>query len=364
MTSSIPDSLAAITPTWLTDRLRSGGHDVDVTEIAVMPMPGIVGALGEIGILTVGYGRDTDLPTRMVGKCPLDEDTARMYNRIMQYYPRENGFYRDLADRVPMRVPRCFVNESDPDAERYLLLIEHIDGRGGDILAGTDPATLERLVIDLARMHGTFWGDQTVRDLSWQIHWSEPSFRTGIALCQHSWESFNDAQPGFFPPDLREVLARSWIYDTETWTGRFGGREWTFIHQDYELDNMIFDADGPIILDWQTCMTSFPGLDLGLCLATSHNDETLAHEPALLDLYLRTLAEAGGPTWTIDRLREDLAWAMIFFAATLTIPVMQDKSAFGPKAARAQARFDKFLRGCRDGALRWGTVDVAGPLLT
>ena len=126
--------------------------------MSLEPMSGVVGTMGEIGILSVTYAGETGLPDKLVGKCPLDHEAARQYNGILQYYRREAGFYRDLGDAVPMRVPRCFVNLHEGDDT--LLLLECIeDGIDGDILAGTPFASMHRLVGDLARMHGRYWMD-------------------------------------------------------------------------------------------------------------------------------------------------------------------------------------------------------------
>ena len=111
--SELPVSLSEVTPEFVSARLAAGGHDVEVASIEVAPLPGFTGLMGEVQIVTLGYADDTDLPTTMIGKCPLDDDMARMYNEVMNSYKRENGFYRDLAGQVPMRVPRAYVNEYD-----------------------------------------------------------------------------------------------------------------------------------------------------------------------------------------------------------------------------------------------------------
>ena len=136
--SELPLSLADLTPEFVADRLFAGGHDVDVATIAVHPLEGFAGIMGEVAVIDLTFGGDTDVPSTLIAKCPLDDDTARMYNQVMNSYKRENGFYRDLADRVPMRVPECYVNEYDEESGRGILLIEKIEGELGDILAGAD----------------------------------------------------------------------------------------------------------------------------------------------------------------------------------------------------------------------------------
>jgi hypothetical protein len=127
---ALPKSLTEIDPAWMTEALQDAGHDApEVKDLEYEPMPGIIGTLGEVGIFTLDYAGDTHLPDKLLGKCPLDHDAARLYNQVMRYYRRETGFYRDLAHEVPMRVPRCWVNLSEE--EQQVLLLEYVEDCDG-----------------------------------------------------------------------------------------------------------------------------------------------------------------------------------------------------------------------------------------
>jgi hypothetical protein len=320
-------------------------------------MPGVVGALGEIGIFSVEYGSPTGLPSRFVGKCPLDHDAARIYNAIMQYYIRENGFYRDLAGDVPMRVPRAWVNLSEGD--RHVLLIDHIDGTEGNILQGTTFEVMRRLVGDLARLHGRYWMDENLRRFPWVLDWQTPSFLTGVQILRHGWTEVTTREPDLVPHDLK-ALCETTLEDVEGWLRRYVERPWTFVHGDYQLDNVVFRDDDYVIVDWQGCMVSFPGMDLGWLLASSVTDELVVREPELLDHYASVLAEAGGPSWSRDDVLDDIAWAMIHYVRGMPLPYSQDYSALGPQGERLERRFGAFMHRCVAAAVRWDTVGRVG----
>jgi len=58
-----PVSIAALDAEWVGRALHEAGHDhPGIADIAVKPMPGIVGALGEVGILEVDYAAPCSLP--------------------------------------------------------------------------------------------------------------------------------------------------------------------------------------------------------------------------------------------------------------------------------------------------------------
>lgn len=364
--TDIPITLTDVTKEWLGEQLRNGGHDVpDIGAISHRRMDGFTGAMGEVGIFDVEWRSDSseELPSAFVAKCPLDDDIARLYNEVMQFYVRESGFYRDLASEVAMRIPRCWVNRFDPETGRAFLLLEYLgSAQRGDILDGCSVETMHALVGDLARMHGQFWMDDRLLDVPWLLDWNAPNFPLGIEITQQSWAALAEAEPDRYPSDLARVLKATWIDNTMEWLDRYTRRPWTLAHLDYELDNVLIDAEGPVIVDWQSVMRSHPGVDLAWLLAVSHNEETLAAEPDLLSHYRSQLAAAGGPSWTEDELEHELAWGILYPAACQPVPYLQDVSAYGEGGERMHRRFEKFLQGSIDAAVRWNLVEHLGPL--
>ena len=358
--TEILNSVSAMAPQWLEGALTEAGHSPPpISSVEVRPMDGFVGAMGEVVIVSVSYAGDTDLPAEFVAKCPKDDEFARQNAQVMVSYQRENGFYDHLATQVAARtgmtIPRCFVNLFDPETHAATLVIERIHpATKGDILDGTTFERMHTLVGDVARMHGNYWMDGSLNEQDWLIDWSAPTFLAGIPRALASWSNIREQYPQYHSGDL-VAMVETFLSDVPSWLGRFAQRPWTLIHQDYELDNILFRGDGPVIVDWQSAMRSFPGMDLGWLLMASHNDETLAREPELLDHYRRELAAAGGPHWSEDDLLEDLAWACFFWVSVSHIPFM-DTVQYGEEA-RAHRRFKAMFQGTIDAAERWGAPE-------
>ena len=322
-------------------------------------MDGFLGAMGEVGIVSVTYGADTDLPDEFVAKCPKDDEFARLNAQVMVSYAREHGFYGHLAEQVSARtnmsIPECYVNLFDPETHAATLVIERIHPADkGDILEGTTIERMETLVGDLARMHGAYWMDGSLVEQDWLIDWNAPNLLAGIPRARERWGNLREQFPQYHSDDLA-AMVDVFLADVPTWLGRFAQRPWTLIHQDYELDNVLFRADGPVIVDWQSPMRSFPGMDLGWLLMASHNDESLAREPELLDHYRRELAAAGGPQWSADDLAEDLAWAAFFWVSVSHIAFMETVQ-FGEEF-RFHRRFKAMLVGTIAAAERWNAAE-------
>ena len=354
--SALPLSLSELTPEFVSDRLAADGHDVEVAALEVRPLDGFAGIMGEVVHVDLTYADDTHLPSTMIGKCPLDDDLARMYNEVMNSYKRENGFYRDLADRVPMRVPQAFVNEYDEEAGRGVLLLEKIEGTAGDILDGPGIEMFETLVTQLGTMHGRFWQSPDYGELDWAIDWTLPSLRLGIPIIQENWAAIRKARPEMAPVEILDFLERTWVNDTETWLGRVAERPWTFIHGDYEFDNVVFAADGPVVIDWQTPMRSFPGGDLAWFLGLGATDESVAEEGALLDTYRAALAAAGGPAWSRDEVLDDAAASLQFHCTSAASTLNGVIAAGASPEDRTRLRFEKMTDGMFDCAVRWDVL--------
>ena len=359
--TEILKSLSMMTPQWLQEALTEAGHaPPPIAAVEVRPMDSFVGAMGEVGIVSVEYVGDTDLPSEFVGKCPLDDDIARLYASVMLSYQREAGFYADLAAPVAaaagMTIPTCFVNLFAPETHAATLLIERIHPAAkGDILQGTTYERMHSLVGDLARLHGSYWMDESLTAHSWLIGWMAPSLRIGIPFTLESWRNIREHFPQYHSDDVAAVVGDVFIPGIEGWLQRFSQRPWTLIHQDYELDNMLFRTDGPVIVDWQTAMLSFPGIDLGWLLMASHNEETLAREPELLDHYRAELAAAGGPSWSAEDLAEDLAWAAFYWVSVSHVPFTHSVAA--GEQDRAHRRFKAMMRGTIAAAERWSVAE-------
>jgi Ser/Thr protein kinase RdoA (MazF antagonist) len=276
-----------------------------------------------------------------------------MYNQVMNSYLREHGFYRDLAEAVPMRVPQAYVNEYDPDSGRALLLLEVVEGEAGDILDPPPVEVFDTLVAQLGTLHGRFWQNPAYGDLDWAIDWGQPSLRLGIPILQENWPPLRAELPDMAPTAILDFLERTWIHDTETWLERVAERPWTMVHGDYEFDNVFLTADGPVVFDWQTPMRSFPGGDLAWFLGLGSTPESVAEEGALLDTYRRALAEAGGPDWSRDEVLDDAAASLQFHCTSAAATLNGILTSGAGPGDRGRRRFEKVLEGMMACAVRW-----------
>lgn len=351
---NLPASLTEIDAAWLQAALRNGGHeDLEIASVEITPLSGFTGVMGEVMTMDVTYGGSgSELPFSFIAKCPLDDELAALMNLVMQSYRREWGFYRDLAGRVPMAIPSCYVNEFDDETGRAVLVLERVSGRPGDIFAGTTAEEMATLLSLVAKMHGQFWMDPSLQELEWIFDWNSPPWSMGADMVREHWPALNAARPDMMSDGLRGAFERGWVTDIEGGLAQMAERPWTLAHCDYQLDNVIFRDDGPVIIDWQSPMRSFPGMDVAWIIATSECDEIIAEEQALLDGYRRDLAAAGGPNWSHDELVEDMCWSLNFSIPGMSIPVNEQKD-LPPGQDRQHDRIEALFARCITAGERW-----------
>lgn len=358
----VPESIGEIDAAYLDEALRAAGvTGARARRVEVEPLGGFSGITGQLGRLRVDWEHAAGLPETFIAKSPNTDEVSRMYNATLRFYEREAGFYREIAPDVDVPKPKVYVNAHDPENDQYLLVLEDLaPAQPGDCVAGCDFDTALPLMELLGRLHGRFWMDASLQQRDWLWTWNRPAFVAGTSmLAGDGWKRFKEVEPDFFPPALADLMETRYLGDLQHWAETMDQREFTFCHGDFEIDNILSGPDGLYVLDWQMCLRTCPGVDVAWFLASSchglHDRET-----ELLDAYRASLAASGGPSWSADRLREDLAWGLMFWIGGQPLLVTSDTSIYGEHGPRMQRRFRAFLEGTRNAAVRWDIVSILG----
>jgi len=283
---NLPTGPADITASWLADRLG---------------VP--VGSLSHARI-GEGFG--------------LDATLARFWwpggSVVVKWATASNGrseqaFYEGCGRRL--RGPQLgFLGAwHDDQLDRSVLLLEdRCDLEAGDLIVGATDVRARALVEVASEWHALFWGDPDAAVRSWcegRDDWMErvlphvPEFLAGglpvTAAVRAALESM--------PADL---------------AGHFGvlctGPQ-TLVHGDLHLDNVLFDGDVPIVIDWPGHRRGSAAIDLvRLLVETLRVEDRRRLQPDLLDLWLRCM-EAGGvrvePDWLEASLRSAAVWLVV-----------------------------------------------------
>jgi hypothetical protein len=138
--SSIPQTLGAVMPLWLTAALRRGGtlQHASVTGVEGTALGEGHSLFGLLARLRLTYDAvEPQAPASLVLKLPLADGPNREAGLRSGAYRREVRFYQEVGARPGIGLPQVYHAARDEAAERYLLLLEDLhDGHWADPLAG------------------------------------------------------------------------------------------------------------------------------------------------------------------------------------------------------------------------------------
>lgn len=297
----IPASPSDVTADWLTAALRRTGHLPEAAAVAGIEMEPIgvgVGVLGDLARLHLTYdGPAHGAPPTVIAKCPTLAAENRQVGLFMRFYEREVRFYREVAPRVSLRVPRCYGAEMDLDTGEFLLLIEDLsDLTVGDQVAGASIDQAHTALGALADFHALWWNSPDLDDdgaLGWIPTGDSPITLGAGQLYRQYWAGFEANYAERIGPDAL-ALGRAVHDQWEELITAATGRPWTIAHTDFRLDNLLFGPNQFAVIDWQLMLRANGIFDVAYFINGSLPvDERRAHERDLFDGYLAALAARG-----------------------------------------------------------------------
>lgn len=339
--SYIP-SVDHLDPDWLTDCLRANGFgEARVRAVAARRFG--TGQTGGCARLELAYADPAcPAPATLVAKFPSDNDLSRSSAVAMGIYRREVEFYRDVAPRLSIRLPRCYFVDADDAGEHFLIIMEDLaPAEPGDQIRGCSPATVRAAVLELVGLQAPTWLDAELG------------------------QRFAEPEDGFFS-DMYALYRRMLPVFVERFAARLDeaelaiikrlgdspnaplfqevGRPFCLEHRDYRPDNMMFDLRGetPLVtvLDWQGMRTGRPLNDVALCLAGSlAPEQRRACEESILRAYHDALCKAG-----VDGFNWDQCWheyrraAFAGFGLTVVAAAAVEQTDRGDAMFAAMAR--------------------------
>jgi aminoglycoside/choline kinase family phosphotransferase len=352
--SAFPAHPDAVTAEWLTVRLREHGvlGSGRVSAVAWDPIgTGQVGDSVRFGLQYEGG----EGPGTLAGKFPAADATSRATAAAFGLYAKEVGFYRDLANRLKVRVPRTYAAEVDEAGNEFVLLFEDLGPcRQGNQLASCSAEDAHHAIRQAAAIHAPSWNDPSLVDLPW-LHMRPEALAHVKALYPQAQSLFAERYEDVLEPELMRVCAKL-NEASEHWFGREGGDR-CLIHGDFRLDNLLFEIRGgaePIaVLDWQTVAVGNGLTDIGYFLGCGIGDALRREtERELLDLYCAEMTKLGVP------LEREVVWNDYRLGALHGVSTAVFSAAFVERTTRGDANFLSMARGACALALEHNSIGL------
>ncbi len=318
--ASIPVNSSGVTAEWLGEALRAADaiDNATITAVAVEDIGAGVGMMGEVVRVTLTYASaDPALPQSMVGKFPASDPGNREVAQSLYFYPREIGFYTQLAQFAPLRTPALYYADIDMADHSFVLLLEDLAGaEPGDQVAGTTSAQTRRAISEIAKLHGAFWNKVDNDEMAALFDFADPTYCAAVetgyqAFLGPAFDKFGDRFTAYARRVAEDLgpRAAATIADMST-------RRRSFCHGDFRADNMLFGSTlGETefaLLDWQISGRGNPLYDIAYLVCNSVPvEQRAAAEESLLREYHGILQAMGVEDYSFDDCVHDYRQAVL-----------------------------------------------------
>lgn len=310
MPPTIPRNLSDLTTQWLSEAL-----DTEVADVTATPMAEGEGFMGRLARLELTYAGGGAGPATVVAKLPTDEPGGVALGQMLRVWEREARFYLELAPRLPVRTPRCYYAGGDEESGIFAMLLEDLSGlTSGDQVAGATPGQAQAAVDWVARLHAAESGGGRVIELPWiPSTATDPMYLALQPMLEGVWPGFVDQYGGYAPPETLQWVERLIPRFSEALAEEMLPP--TVIHSDFRLDNLFFDGDEVVALDWQAVALGQGLYDVAYFVAGSQDvEQRRATERDLVERYRRGLAGGGvdvpGESECFDFYRKTMLYTM------------------------------------------------------
>lgn len=359
-----PGDLAQFTPEWLDDALRDSGvlGSARVAETHAELVAADRGIGGTVARIRLAYEGDAPgAPASIIAKLPSAIELTRGGGRFLRLPEREVRFYRELAGRVPMRVPACYYAAIDDDGDAFVLLLEDLGAiASGDDLVGTTLEDAERVVDAVAAMHAAWWRSPDLDALDWMPAIDERAFvwqRMFATAWREQREWIEELVPGELVP-----LGEAMTHHLGAAVTRLADSPPTLLHGDLRLDNLFFptDAAEPVAaVDWSNASRGPGPYDLAyfMCMAFEP-EQRREHEQQLLRHYVDALASGVGEGVTFEECFDVYRLSFCEPFTRMFFLLMRGHADKGQE--RPPAVLSRFVRNAGQAAVDLGALGLVG----
>lgn len=315
----IAETVADITPEWLSAALSKDGSEITVTPVSAQRIG--TGQMGTTHRLSIECEQG---PRRLVAKLAAEDPANRLAN--CYGYQQEVKFYQHLVSTVAVRTPACSYAAISDDGTIFTLLLEDVSPAVPGVQAnGCSVGEAHVALHNLAGLHAPRWNDPTLHDfdlLDYTANEGAAAVFMGSYQAEATEKFLNFFKDRLSPDDaatLRDAarVTTKWLTSRTT--------PFALLHGDYRLDNLMFHPNGSevIALDWQSLLVGPATRDVAYFLGTSLNtQDRRANEKDLVRAYHAELVSQGITDYEAGQCFEDYKFAQLWAPLITTVGSM------------------------------------------
>ena len=344
-------TIDALDPVWFTNALQASGQLLSNRRV-VNATPTQIGAgaglMSLVWRIALTYDQPTSAPNSVIVKLAIDDPHRLRIAQTAKFYAREIRFYQELSADAPVRVPRCFHAQIEPESSMFILVLEDLGQlRSVDQRVGCGYNEALSALRTIARFHARWWNTD-LSSLATTFFPMNAGFNQFVvpALHQQSWPAAREACPELWPADVSNFLDGFVAKVPQILDGIMGPN--TLIHNDYRVDNLLWDGDDVVVLDFQLSAVASGLIDFTFFVAQSIPKEIRQQRfDDLLAAYLSELAANGvvlERKIALDKYRRALVFGFMW-----PLGLMGGYASLDPRGRElARVMLDRHLSAVRD----------------
>jgi Ecdysteroid kinase-like family len=302
----IPRTIDELDDAWLSAAL---GQQVSIKSCSRIP----------VGYSTAMYRLEVegprDAPASVVVKLPVDGPVRQLLDGIGAYV-REVTFYSELAQDVPVRVPKSYVAELARDSTDFVLVLEDLSGlEPANQLKGLTLELAETAVVELAKFHAWSWNHERLQELADRFPPldSEKAAAVYGKFAQFFAMSWQSARELSVVADEVKEFGDRWSELLTTFVAELSTPR-TIAHGELRADNLFLLPDGGLLMiDFQTVAQQAGIVDVAYLVAQSLPVEVRrGNDERVVRRYVDTLATLGVPDYDYERAWRQYRVALAF----------------------------------------------------
>lgn len=261
-----------ISPEWLTTVLcRSGAISHPVATCHITRFAEGAALLSRLYRVRLGYASlNARGPQSVVVKLASTEPDQLMVAEVLGLYPREAFVYSQLREQLPYRTPNCHLAVAAEHGRTTTLVLEDLAACSTvDQIAGAPWSVVTDCIDAMAAQHARWSDDRQLEGLG-DVLWSlaHPVYPAALPLVfEPGWEVAREVLAGTIDTRLA-AFADRWSTECGGLLQRLG-REPTLLHGDWRADNLLYDHDQLVVLDFQIAGTGSGAYDLAYFISQS-----------------------------------------------------------------------------------------------
>ncbi len=317
-----PRTVEDMTPLWLTTVLTRSGLLSDGQRVVALRHEEAAGGIAVTGCVTrLSFDVEPDRPSVPKGLFAKLRNPA--WRGDPQEYVLEIRFYRDLASRLNLAVPRCYHADVDEDSGDFVLLLEDLTGATpGHPLEGCTFEQSLLLMTELGRLHGTWWGGKELANMGWpERTYDAARLEKRLAQFRTEWRPFTEDRRYRVDEGLLQAVERTSDTLLMDSARQLAEPPVTLVHGDLHVENLLLDdRAGELqawLFDWQDVALGHPARDFSYMLAgNTAVDVQRERGDELLRAYLTVLRESAAVDYDFDKLIADhvaaVRWEFVY----------------------------------------------------